>query len=153
MKKSKGIVRGGLVIFFLIGTLFLFLEALKLSSYSFLKSFNLLFVLIGVRYVVRYNLKNESKTYIQNLVDGVLTSVLGVGLSVFALVVYLLVVAPEGYYEVLAQHSILLNGADSFSQFIFSNLFEGIGSSVVVAYILMQRYKNVSLAKSLPIVN
>lgn len=145
MRERYGEVRGGVLIFLATGLFFLLLEVFDLASYSYLKVVNVLFVIVGVRSVLKYNLRKGQSGYIQNLLSGFLASLIGVSLSVLALVIYLGLIVPTGYYSTLSEGSILFTGAENAYQFLFGVLIEGLSSSLIISYILMQGFKNVKV--------
>ena len=141
MKNSQIVLGNGIAIFAMIGVFFLILEVFGLSDIAFLRLFNIAFVVFGVNRAIKNRISNGETSYLSNLAAGVLTSFIGIFLSVIALWIYLCVLTGPGHLDDLA-NSILLGGTSSLPIFCIALLIEGLSSSVIISFTLMQLWKN-----------
>ena len=134
IKNSLKIVLGIVVYFFLM-------KLLGLESVSQLRFLNFLFVVWGINTAIKNNiLKNKDTFYISNLFIGVATSIMAVAIVLVCLITYVSVIEPE-FISVL-ESSFLWGSNLSLPLIIFAITIEGIASSVICSFILMQYWKN-----------
>ncbi|MFT6243705.1 MAG: hypothetical protein ACJA0U_000387 [Salibacteraceae bacterium] len=141
MKHSQTILANGITIFAMIGVFFLILELFGLSDITLLRLFNVVFVIYGVNRAIKSRISNGNTSYLSNLAAGVLTSFVGVLLSVIAIWIYLGAITGPEHMNDLA-NSILLGGSNDLSLFCISLAIEGLASSVIISFTVMQRWKN-----------
>lgn len=87
MKSTKEITNG-CIIFITIGIYFILMEMLKLSDLFYLRILNILFVFYGVNRTIQMNLDEGKKKFVSNAVSALFTAIIGVVLSIIALVIY-----------------------------------------------------------------
>jgi hypothetical protein len=135
------ILKNGILVFFAIGIFFLFLEFTGLSDIAFLRFFNAVFIILGVNATIKSGATGGNRNYFQNFGAGILTSFIGVFLSIIGLAIYIGIIKGVDHLDVLA-HSIMFGKANSLFQFCAVLFIEGLASSVTIAFIIMQRWKN-----------
>ena len=141
MSANKIIIKNALLITVLIGAFFFVTKLLGYAGNSFLRFLNLLFVLIGIHEAIKASvITNKETNYTTNLGIGIATSALAVVISVIAIIFYVQVINPE-FFPTL-QSSFLIGGELSMAEIIFTLVIEGMASSVVGSFIIMQFYKN-----------
>ena len=134
IKNSLKIVLGIVIYFFLM-------KLLGLESVSQLRFLNFLFVVWGVNTAIKNNIqKNKDTFYISNLFIGVATSILAVAIILVCLITYVSLIEP-GFITIL-EKSFLWGSNLSLPLIIFAITIEGIASSVICSFILMQYWKN-----------
>ncbi|MBL4644151.1 MAG: hypothetical protein JKY44_11235 [Flavobacteriaceae bacterium] len=125
----------GIVIYFFAMKLF------GLDTISELRFLNFLFVVWGINSAIKNNIqKNKDTFYISNLFIGVSTSVIAVGMIIIGLITYVSLIDP-GFINVL-EKSFLWGSNLTLPLIIFAIAIEGIASSVICSFILMQYWKN-----------
>ncbi len=125
----------GIIIYFFAMKLF------GLDTISELRFLNFLFVIWGINSAIKNNIqKNKDTFYISNLFIGVSTSVIAVGLVIIGLITYVSLIDP-GFIAVL-ESSFLWGSNLTLPLIIFAIAIEGIASSVICSFILMQYWKN-----------
>ncbi|CAM1372741.1 conserved membrane hypothetical protein [Tenacibaculum litopenaei] len=141
MSSNKIIVNNALLIFAGITGFFFFMKILGLDNVSELRLLNFVFVFWGINRAIKTNIHNNRElVYFQNLLIGVGTSIMAVGLTILGLIIYVTFL-DAAFIEVLENSSFW--GKDlNLSLVVFALAIEGIASSVVCAFILMQYYKN-----------
>ena len=140
MKISKE-VYNGVAIFFGIGVYFLVTNALGFANLAFLRLLNVLFVFYGVNKTILMNLDEGKKTFVSNAVSVLITSLLGVALSIVGLAIYSYMKGGTNYVQSLSK-SLLFGGNPSVETYCISLLFEGVASAVIVSLIAMLYYNS-----------
>lgn len=141
MSTDKIIIKYALIITLMIGVFFFLSKLLGFEESSILRFLNLLFVLIGINAAIRTNIYvNKETAYGTNFGIGVVTSAIAVALSVIGVIIYTEFINPP-FFEVL-KNSFLIGGDLSMAEIIFTLVIEGMASSVVGSFIIMQFYKN-----------
>ncbi len=141
MKPKNIIVGNALKIYLGIVSFFLVMYLFGLENITNLRFFNILFVLWGVNSAIKSNLfKNKDSNYISNLLIGFLTAFVAVIMVTFSLVLYLDRFNPE-FIEVVGQ-SLMWGKELTVGMVAFTILFEGIASSAISSFIIMQYWKN-----------
>jgi hypothetical protein len=135
MKLPKELLNG-LLIFLGISIYFLVMNALGYSNSAYLRVFNVLFVFYGVNRTIKMNLAEGKNNFVADATSAMITSVIGVALSVLGLLVYSSLKGGEAYLQTLSE-SFLFGGNPSINVYCFSLFFEGIASSVIVVLLLM----------------
>ncbi len=144
MNLSKEL-HNGIMIFIGIGMYFLLMELLGLSDVFILRLLNILIVIYYVNKTIKSNYTEGKLEYLDNLISGTLTSLIGVGLSVAGLLAYISFKGGDAYLVNLSQNFLFGGGNPSMYQFCIGLLFEGIASSVIITFTLMQYWKDRSL--------
>lgn len=141
MSTNKIISINALLIALLIGGFFFISLLLGFEENSKLRFLNLLFLLVGVHRAVKINIfKNKETNYFTNFGIGLKTGIIAVILSVLGVIIYAQVINPN-FMEVL-RNSSLIRGNLSIYEIIFTLMLEGVASSVIGSFIIMQFYKN-----------
>jgi len=87
MKLSKEF-NNGIIIFIGISVYFALMNILGFSNVFYLRFFNVFFVFYGVNKTVQMNLSEGNKGFISNAISALITSLVGVLLSVIGLIIY-----------------------------------------------------------------
>ncbi|CAA0221163.1 hypothetical protein [Tenacibaculum maritimum] len=141
MSTNQIIIKNALKIFLGLVLYFFSMKFFGLENVTELRFFNFLFVLWGINSAIKQNIHfNNEDLYINNLFIGASTAILAVGLSILGLIVYISLISPS-FIEIL-EGSFLWSNNLSLPLLIFALSIEGIASSVVCSFILMQYYKN-----------
>ncbi|MBL4605544.1 MAG: hypothetical protein JKY02_07775 [Flavobacteriaceae bacterium] len=141
MSANKIMFKNALLIFSGIVVYYFLMKLLDLESYSSLRLLNFIFVLWGINNAIKTNIKENGEIlYVRNLAIGVGTSALAVGMAIIGLIVYASFINPE--FISLVQESFLWGRNLTLPLLVFALAIEGIASSVISSFILMQYYKN-----------
>jgi len=120
---------------------FFAMKLLGLENISELRFLNFIFVVWGINSAIKGNIKKNKDTfYISNLFIGVSTSIVAVGMILISLIVYVSLIEPE--FIILLENSFLWGSNLSLPLIVFAISIEGIASSVIFSFILMQYWKN-----------
>jgi hypothetical protein len=141
MNLSKEIING-ILIFISIGIYFLAMEYLKLSDVFYLRLLNIFIVIFFLNRTIRSNYLEGKTDYLENLVSGTLTSLIGVALSVIGLLTYISMKGGDIYLSKLSGNFLFGGGSPSMNQYCIGLLFEGIASSIIINFTLMQYWKD-----------
>ncbi|MFL9830258.1 hypothetical protein ACSV4D_03905 [Flavobacterium sp. ARAG 55.4] len=140
MKLNKEIING-LIIFIAISIYFLLMELLGLSHHFYLRFLNIVFVFYGVNRTIKQNLNEGNKQFVSNAISAMFTAVIGVILSIVALVIYSYLQGGDAFVQSLSE-TFLFGGNPSIDAYSISLLFEGVASSVIVTLLLMLYWNN-----------
>ncbi|MEW5677526.1 hypothetical protein ABGT15_14545 [Flavobacterium enshiense] len=132
--------RNGVIIFVGIGIYFLLMEFLGWSDIFYMRFLNVFIVLYGINRTIKANLFAGHNDYLYNLTSGAMTAFIGVILSVIALNVYIHLRGGAEYIKTLSE-AFLFGGTPSIYQYCVGLLFEGLASSAIGAFALMQYWK------------
>jgi hypothetical protein len=121
---------------------FLLMELLGLSDVFILRLLNILIVIYFVNKTIKSNYIEGKLEYLDNLISGTLTSLIGVALSVAGLLAYISIKGGDAYLTNLSQNFLFGGGNPSMYQFCIGLLFEGIASSIIITFTLMQYWKD-----------
>ena len=135
MKLPKEIYNG-LIIFIGIGVYFLVMEILGLAGSTYLRLFNVLFVFYGTNRTLKSNFDEGKVVFVSNAVSALITSFVGVFLSILGLVAYSYAMGGDSYVGSLSK-TFLFGGNPSVMTYCISLFFEGIVSAILVTFILM----------------
>jgi hypothetical protein len=130
--------KNGVVIFFGIGLFFLIMEVLGLSGQLYLRFLNIFIVLYGASRTIKANYAEGKFGFMDNFMSSILTSAIGVVMSVVGLIIYIHARGAEGYLETLSEGFMFAGGKASINEYCIGLLFEGIASSAVGCLLLMQ---------------
>jgi hypothetical protein len=140
MKLSKEFYNGG-IIFLGISIFFLLMITFGLADVFYLRLFNTLFVLYGVNRTISMNIAEGKNVFISNVFSALITSLIGVALSVVGLAVYSYAQGGDAFVQNLSQ-TFLFGGNPSVATYSICLFFEGVASSVVVTLFLMLYWNN-----------
>lgn len=140
MKLPKELLNGG-IIFIGIALYFLLMNALGYADLFYLRLLNVLFVFYGVNKTIEMNLAQGKKTFIANAVSAMITSIIGVSLSIIGLVIYSYMQGGDAYVSSLSK-TFLFGGNPSVNTYSICLLFEGLASSVIVTLLIMLYWNN-----------
>ncbi|WP_136667710.1 hypothetical protein [Flavobacterium sp. H122] len=135
-------LNNGIMIFIGIGVYFLSMELLGLSDVFILRLLNIFIVVFFVNKVIKSNYKDGRIEYLDNLISGTLTSLIGVALSVAGLLAYISFKGGNEYLSHLSKNFLFGGGEPSMYQYCLGLLFEGIASSIIITFTLMQYWKD-----------
>ena len=135
MRLSKEFTNG-FIIFLGISIYFLFINSIGFGDKVYLRLFNTVFVLYGVNRTISMNISEGKKNFVSNASSAMKTSLIGVFLSVFGLLIYSYLKGGDSYVESLSK-TFLFTGNPSIVTYCICLLFEGIASSVLVTMLLM----------------
>lgn len=139
MFKSREFING-FIIFVGIGIYFLSMEVLGLSDNFFLRILNVFIIFYGINRTIKANIYGGQNDYLFNLTSGALTAFVGVILSIIGLNIYIHIQGGEEYIKTLSE-AFLFGGSPSVYQYCAGLLFEGLASSAIAAFTLMQYWK------------
>jgi hypothetical protein len=139
--KLKTEIRNGYFIFIAMGTYFLLMEFLGLAHLFYLRLLNIVFVLYAVNNTLQSRVARGKKKFVPNFIAAMVTSLMGVFLSIIGLFIYSYMQGGDIYMQNLSE-SFLFGGHPSINLYCFSLFFEGIASSVIVTMLLMFYWNN-----------
>lgn len=141
MDTKRIILTQGVKIFILIGVFFLIMKIFNLEHITELRLLNFVFVFWGVNEAIKKNIKmNMNTKYLSNLSIGYMTASLAVILTAASSLVYLFYIDPA---FLMQTHSMNLWGSNLTPPLIsFAILIEGLASSMICSFVLMQYWKN-----------
>ncbi|WP_299159827.1 hypothetical protein [uncultured Tenacibaculum sp.] len=141
MTSTKIIINNALLIFAGIVVFFFLMKILGLENVSELRFLNFAFVLWGINRAIKTNIhKNQESLYFNNFSIGIATSVVAVALTIIGLIVYVDFINPN--LMTILEDSSFWGQNLSLGLVVFALAIEGIASSVICSFILMQYYKN-----------
>lgn len=135
-------LNNGVLIFVGIGIYFLVMELLGLSHLFFLRMLNIFIVIYFLNKTIKSNYNEGKIDYLENLISGTLTSLIGVVLSVVGLLIYISMRGGDAYLAKLSQNFLFGGGTPSMNQYCIGLFFEGIASSIIITFTLMQYWKD-----------
>lgn len=141
MNTNKIILTNALFIYGCIVAYFLLMKIFGLDNVAELRYLNFLFVFWGVNRAIKMNIDiTNEDSYFSNFYVGFGASVIGVALTIIGLMVYVGIMDPN-FIKVL-ENSSLWGKELSLGMVVFALAIEGIASSVICSFTLMQYYKN-----------
>jgi hypothetical protein len=143
MKNLISELKMGFIIALSLGVYFLIIEGLGLSDVAFLRLFNITFVLLGINMTIRSNISKGHTKYLKNFGSSLATAFSGIIFSIIGLWLYISIFKGDAYLSELAASVIINNDSISLNQFCVALLIEGLSSSFILVFILMQYWKNV----------
>lgn len=135
-------LNNGILIFISIGIYFLFMELLGLSDVFLLRLLNIFIVVYFINKTIKSNYREGKTEYLENIISGSLTSLIGVALSVAGLLAYISMKGGNAYLANLSKNFLFGGGEPSMYQYCIGLLFEGIASSIIITFTLMQYWKD-----------
>jgi hypothetical protein len=140
MKLPKELYNG-VIIFIGIGLYFMLMEILGLANLYYLRVFNVLFVFYGTNRTLKMNYKEGNILFASNAVSALLTSIIGVSLSIAGLIANSYIQGGDEYLQRLSK-TFLFGGDPSIMTYSISLLFEGIVSAVIISFMLLLYWDN-----------
>jgi pheromone shutdown protein TraB len=134
-------VTNGVLIFIGIGIYFLIMNVLGFANLFYLRLFNVFFIFYGVNRALQMNLAEGKKEFLSNAISAMVTSLIGVFLSVFGLLIYSYAKGGDAYVQSLSK-TFMFGGNPSVNTYCICLLFEGFASSVIVTMLLMFYWNN-----------
>lgn len=148
MASNKIIFNNALLIFAGIVSFFLVMKIFGLEDISELRFLNFAFVLYGINRAIKTNIvKNHESLYFTNFLLGIGTSIIAVALTILGLIIYVDFIDPD-FMKILEQSSFWGQNL-SLPLVVFALAIEGIASSVICSFILMQYYKNYKVSNTM----
>jgi hypothetical protein len=144
MKSIRIEIRNGILVFLLLGGYFLIIDAVGLADQFYLRLFNIFLVGYGANLTIQSRLRDGKFGYFGNLIAGFFTALIGTSLSVIGLFLYIEFIQEPDYLYSLADSLFITATPNNLLQYCIGLVIEGVGSSVVISYGLMQRWKNVT---------
>ena len=135
-------LNNGILIFVVIGIYFFTMELLGLSHLFFLRMLNIFIVIYFLNKTIKSNYSEGKTDYLENLISGTLTALTGVVLSVAGLLIYISMKGGDAYLAKLSQNFLFGGGTPSMNQYCIGLFFEGIASSIIITFTLMQYWKD-----------
>lgn len=147
MNLNKLVFKNALKITLGIVLYYFLMKIFGLEQIVELRYLNFLFVVWGINSSIKTNINiNQENIYISNLFLGIFTSVLAVFMTIIFLITYVSLFSTN-LIEIL-ENSFLWGNNLSLPLIIFALLIEGIASSVICSFILMQYWKNYNTTKA-----
>ena len=143
--KNKTVLQNAFLIFLGIGLFFLLMDFLGLASKNYLRSLNAFIVLYGIHKTIKYNYDKGKMDYFENLFSGFITWVLGVFLGIVGLIAFIYIKGGESYLTTLSDTFVFV-GKINIIQYCGVLFFEGVASSLIGAFVLMQFYGDVAIS-------
>lgn len=148
MASNRIIFSNALLIFAGIAGYFLVMKILGLDHVAELRFLNFAFVLYGINRAIKTNIiRNHESVYFSNFLLGIGTSIVAVALTIVSLIIYVDFIDPS-FMNVLEKSSFWGQKL-SLPLVVFALAIEGIASSVICSFILMQYYKNYKVSNSM----
>lgn len=136
--------KNGLIIFLGIGIFFLLMDFLGLTDKNYLRILNAFIVLYGINSTIKSNLNNSKNDYFENLVSGFKTGIIGVFLGIIGLIIFIYIKGGESYLNKLSD-TFFFGKDNNIIKYCSVLFFEGIASSLIGSFTLMQYWKGVEL--------
>ena len=141
MSTDKIIIKHALLITLLIGIFFLLCTLFGLEGNPYLRFLNIGFVIFGIYLAIKESIfKNGESKYLINLGIGIRTSAFAVILSVIGVIIYIQFIDPD--FINIMNNSFLIGGNLSIPKIAITLVIEGMASSIIGSFIIMQYYKN-----------
>ena len=135
-------LRNGFIIFLGIGLFFLAMDFFGLSDKNYLRALNAFIVIYGINKTIKMNLNNGITDYLENFISGFKTGIIGVLLGIIGLIIYIYIKGGESYLSTLSNTFFFL-GKTNIIMYCSVLFFEGIASSLIGSFVLMQYWKDV----------
>lgn len=139
--ENKIVLKNALLIFIGIAAFFLTMDFVGLAGENYLRALNAFIVMYGIRKTIKDNYSRDEMDYFENFISGFLTGVLGVFMGIIGLVIFIYIKGGESYLSVLSD-TFFFGGKVSIIQYCGVLFFEGVASTLIGTFILMQFYKD-----------
>ena len=141
MKLYKIIYTQALKIYICIVVYFFAMKIVGADDIVQLRLLNFVFVFWGVNGAIKKNLhENSDNDYLTNLFVGFTTSILTVLFTVISLVVYITFL--DSNFIHVIESSTFWGSELRLTMIVFAFLVEGVASSIICTFVLMQYWKN-----------
>jgi hypothetical protein len=137
-------LKNGILIFIGIGLFFLLMDLLGFADKNYLRILNAFIVIYGINKSIQYNYKHEKTDYLENLVSGFKTGIIGVALGIFGLIIFIYLKGGESYLSKLSD-TFFFGKDNNIVKYCSVLFFEGIASSLIGSFTLMQYWKDIKL--------
>lgn len=127
----------GFRIFLGLAVYFLAMELLGLSHLLFLRFLNILIIGFGLYHAVNENYEEGNHVFIENFLFCMLTSIVALVLSAFALSYYIHYMGGEKFLNSLGKVALLSSENLGISTYCVGIFFEGVASSVITTYFVL----------------
>jgi hypothetical protein len=117
------------------------MNVLGLANLFYLRLLNVIFIFYGVNKTIEMNIVEGKKEFVTNAVSAMMTSLVGVFLSIVGLIIYSYSRGGDAYVQSLSK-TFLFGGNPSVTTYSICLLFEGMASSVIVTMLLMLYWNN-----------
>lgn len=140
MKNQAQTIRFGIYTFSSIALLFLIMKLFGLEHISILRLLNIVIVVHFTNRLARiYNMRVFENDYFGAISSLFMMNVMAVVLSVISLIIYVKGIDPELIHHF--RGGLLWSNKITLSQACLALLFEGIASSAIISFIVMQYWK------------
>ena len=139
--KVKKEIKNGYFIFICIGTYFLLMEFLGLSDLFYLRLLNIVFIVYAINDTLQSRIAHGKKNFVPNALAALITSIVGVSLSILGLLIYSYMRGGDDFINGLSE-TFLFGGHPSINMYCLTLFFEGLASSVIVTMLLMLYYND-----------
>lgn len=136
--------KNGFKIFLGIGIFFLLMDFLGLTDKNYLRILNAFIVLYGINSTIKSNINKGKTDYFENLVSGFKTGIIGVFLGIVGLIIFIYIKGGESYLSRLSD-TFFFGKDNNIIKYCSVLFFEGIASSLIGSFTLMQYWKGVEL--------
>ena len=141
MKIEKIVFKNAVKIFLAIIAFFFLMKLLGLEKINELRILNFAFVFWGVNNAIKESIYlNKVNDYLQNLFTGLFTSIISVIFTIIAFSIYLHYIDPQ--FIKVVENSSLWGEKLTPSLISVAIFIEGMASSIICAFIVMQFWKN-----------
>jgi hypothetical protein len=135
-------IKHGFLIFLGIGIFFLLMDILGFADKNYLRILNAFIVLYGINKTIKYNFSHGNSEYLDNLIAGFKTGIIGVVLGIIGLIIFVYLKGGETYLSRLSD-TFFFVGKTNIIKYCSVLFFEGIASSLIGSFVLMQYWKDV----------
>ena len=136
------IFKNGAMVFIIIAIIFVVMELLHLQDQIYLRLLNFIPVIWGINKTIKEDYKNHLDGYFANLTSGIMTGLVSLALVLISFIIYVEVQGEHAYLRKYAESYIFGGGDPSIYQFAIGLALEGVASSVIVSFALMQYWKD-----------
>lgn len=135
-------IKNGLLIFIGIGLFFLLMDMFGLADKNYLRILNAFIVLYGINKTIQFHFNHGNSDYLENLISGFKTGIIGVVLGIVGLIIFVYLKGGESYLSRLSD-TFFFVGKTNIIKYCSVLFFEGIASSLIGSFVLMQYWKDV----------
>lgn len=140
--KNSVEIKNGFLIFLGVGLFFLLMDLLGLADKNYLRFFNAFIVLYGINKTIKFNFHHNNSDYLENLLSGFKTGIIGVLLGIIGLIAFIYIKGGETYLSRLSD-TFFFTGKTNMIKYCSVLFFEGIASSLIGSFVLMQYWKDI----------
>jgi len=140
--KNNVELKNGILIFIGIALFFLLMDLLGLADKNYLRLLNAFIVMYGINRTLKSNYLNGKTDYLENLLAGFKTGIIGVVLGIIGLIIFIQIKGGEVYLSKLSD-TFFFTGKTNTIKYASVLFFEGIASSLIASFTLMQYWKDI----------